>query len=586
MHNYEYPTLSYANDLNRIKIPKFQRSLVWNKKKKQDLIITLHKGFPFGALLVAPMPTNQEELRLLDGQQRLATINDYAENTVEYWCELNKDKAEKVLTKINNLLMSFDKSIELKDLYKYLDSSFDLADWTDQYINLDPEVKKNLRTIIQDTRKEIKGYINLDNLQIPVIKFLGKDSDLPEVFENLNKGGVPLTKYEVFSAAWDSDSIKLPFDDENSDSILTNVKEYYTDLARNGEFEFDDFSEDDLTESRTINLAEFGRALGKFVVERIPSLVGESDKSAMNELGFGLLGIISDTPNKEIASVNQKVSQFQRDMTDNLKRIDRIANELNNKFDKLLRQNISFDDKPKTPKSKFSTGLTTSFKILSYFAALWDLDEKDLQQSLNNIPAYYVFDALNSTWTSHGDQRLQDYYPSVASKNYLNALSEESFRRIFDTWLDENNGMRKTFANDTKALITIHSNLTYFAGRIPRSESYEFEHIVPKARVISVDKKVDHVRLSSLGNGMFLPKSLNAKKQTKTLYEYINADTKDDVIKENPEYNDYIVNSDYPDSSKLSRALSDLQNYKFDLANQIINNRSKNVEQAIIDGLL
>lgn len=350
MHNYEYPTLSYANDLNRIKIPKFQRSLVWNKKKKQDLIITLHKGFPFGALLVAPMQNNQEELRLLDGQQRLATINDYAENTVEYWCELNKDKAEKVLTRINNLLMSFDKSIELKDLYKYLDSSFDLADWTDQYINLDPEIKKNLRTIIQDTRKEIKEYINLDNLQIPVIKFLGKDSDLPEVFENLNKGGVPLTKYEVFSAAWDSDSIKLPFDDENSDLILTNVKEYYTDLAKNGEFEFDDFSEDDLTESRTINLAEFGRALGKFVVERIPSLVGESDKSAMNELGFGLLGIISDTPNKEIASVNQKVSQFQRDMTDNLKRIDRIANELNNKFDKLLRQNISFDDKPKTPK--------------------------------------------------------------------------------------------------------------------------------------------------------------------------------------------------------------------------------------------
>ena len=36
-------------DLERIKLPLFQRKLVWTQKKKEDFIDTLRQGLPFGA---------------------------------------------------------------------------------------------------------------------------------------------------------------------------------------------------------------------------------------------------------------------------------------------------------------------------------------------------------------------------------------------------------------------------------------------------------------------------------------------------------------------------------------------------------
>ncbi|RRK09140.1 DUF262 domain-containing protein, partial [Lactiplantibacillus garii] len=91
MSNYEYLQLSYQRDLKRVKLPKFQRGLVWTKQKRNDLILTLHRDFPFGALLVAPIEGEQSQLRLLDGQQRLSTIKNYEDNKAAYWAQLNPE---------------------------------------------------------------------------------------------------------------------------------------------------------------------------------------------------------------------------------------------------------------------------------------------------------------------------------------------------------------------------------------------------------------------------------------------------------------------------------------------------------------
>lgn len=65
-------------DLERIKLPLFQRKLVWTQKKKEDFIDTLRQGLPFGAVLIYPEDqTNESMLQILDGQQRLSTILEY-----------------------------------------------------------------------------------------------------------------------------------------------------------------------------------------------------------------------------------------------------------------------------------------------------------------------------------------------------------------------------------------------------------------------------------------------------------------------------------------------------------------------------
>ena len=65
---YEVISLNIS-DLDRIKLPQFQRKLVWNKQKKDQFIETLHEGLPFGAILVYPMSNEPDStLLILDGQ--------------------------------------------------------------------------------------------------------------------------------------------------------------------------------------------------------------------------------------------------------------------------------------------------------------------------------------------------------------------------------------------------------------------------------------------------------------------------------------------------------------------------------------
>lgn len=548
MKNYEYLPLSYKNDLSRLKLPKFQRKLVWTDKKKNALISTLHEGFPFGALLVAPLENDQSNYMLLDGQQRLSTIKDYSVNKSTYWEKLNPDSYKQIINEINEIIKTSNtnselskvdidavkpnKSIDYDEFNKLLDPKFDLADWTDNFNHMENKTKKRLRNKVKSTREAIENYIDLDSLQIPVIKFMGKRSDLPQVFENLNKGGVPLSKYDVFNASWSDDLLQLPTDSKFADEILNNVKNYYINMNKNSEFEVDDFSEDDITSSRTINLAEFGRSLGEFVAKRMPSMIylKGSDTKVVNEIGFGLLAISVDISNKKIAEVNKKINTLQTQIKPILTKIDQLSKRINDVFSKILKQNISFGSNKKSKKQLYATGLTTTFKLLSYFASLWYANEEETTKTLLNIPSYYVYDFLTGAWTGHGDQRLYEYYHDIGGKNYLTPINAEKFTNAFEQWLDENNGTRKSFSNEIKALITIHSNFTYLSARIPNGEDFEFEHIIPKARVLNYDTDAKIIHLSSLGNGMFLPKHDNNKKKDKTLYEFGQKDKYSDLI--------------------------------------------------------
>lgn len=582
-NNYEYVDLSYKNDLNRIKLPKFQRSLVWSKKKKLDLLSTLHKDFPFGVLLVAPSKKDDQGLNLLDGQQRLSTINDYANNRVLYWKNLNRSQYNDVFNKLNDIIVGKGSDALDEELFdKLLDVSTDLADWTDDYDNFHKKTKQGLRKIVRDVRKEISEYINLDSLKIPVIKFLGDSSDLPEVYENLNKGGTPLTKYEIFNAAWSNDFIKLP-EFKEADEILEFVKDYYTDILSKGGFEIENFSEDEITNTRKINLAEFGRALGKFVVKRIPSLVSNTDTSAINELGFGILGIATGVSNKNIANVKENADTIRLGLRHILEQTELISNKLNDAFQGILKQHISHSGQVHSKKPFYATQLSTSFKILSYFASFWDLSSDEMNKPLRNIPAYYVYDYLNGNWTAHGDQRLNEYYPGDGQmRNYDNPVEKDAFHSAFLAWIGDNPGIRKTFSRDVQSLITIHSNLTYLSTPLPEKlgEDFEFEHIIPKGKVVANNEKVPNINLSSLGNGMLLPKSTNNKKKDHTIYEYnIDESEKKKLLSS-------IAGANYPSLKDFERIFALLEKKDYEKINTIIRKRAIKVADDIISGLV
>jgi uncharacterized protein with ParB-like and HNH nuclease domain len=83
--NYESWTLKEVADAleNRqkegriIKVPLFQRSIVWKEEQSRMFIDSLKKGFPIGTLLFAKsVQDNQEIFTLIDGLQRSSTIKN------------------------------------------------------------------------------------------------------------------------------------------------------------------------------------------------------------------------------------------------------------------------------------------------------------------------------------------------------------------------------------------------------------------------------------------------------------------------------------------------------------------------------
>lgn len=289
-------------DLERIKLPPFQRKLVWTQKKKEDFIDTLRQGLPFGAVLIYPEDqTNESMLQILDGQQRLSTILEYKKCPLRFWKPLNREEYQSSLDRINDMLPDDLKLSEKKfdALYPWVDSD-DYDDWVDDIDQ--KQTRKEVRQEVKTLRNAIDNFVDLENLKIPAIKFTGSRELIATVFSNLNQGGTPLSKYEIFNAAWVNTTINLLPAGKSplQDKILDNVKRHYNDMIKNAEFELEGFSEDELTQNRIITLSELGIALGMFVQDSLKALIPQGENTVA-EIGFGLLGIAMNVDNRSLS---------------------------------------------------------------------------------------------------------------------------------------------------------------------------------------------------------------------------------------------------------------------------------------------
>ena len=572
----QYDTITLGvSDLDRITLPKFQRGFVWIKSKKTSFIQTLHDGFPFGALLVYPETSDADsKLVLLDGQQRLSTIIQYQHDQIPFWKPLNFEKYQECLNSINDMLDE-EHVLAEEEFDKLLTDKTDVADWADIVAPDDATKRKDLRGKIKELQTEISKFVDLSELGILAIKFTGSRDRIADVFANLNKGGMPLQKYEVFSAAWSNTEIRLlqPGESANGlqDKILEYVKSYYSSMETKAEFELNDFSEDELSKSRVITLSEFAVALGAFVHELLPSLVGDT-LSTQNEIGYGLLGIATGTDNRKLSTLNSKVDLINDELQLILEKASRICVDLNGIFSKLLNQIIA------GKKDTYVPGLTSSFKTLSYFASLWNLEEgsEEYRTTLKNIPSYYVFDFWSRSWTSHGDQRLIDYYPKYGKRNNLQRLTLEQLLDAYAQWASDNTpGIN--FSKEVKALTTIHANQSYLSSVLPHGESFELEHIIAKKLVNAAENERDRkVYAGALGNCMYLPRQDNNKKKEKNLYEVNDEGRYDDLMSKALYFSE-------PDFVTIGNAL---EARDYDAINALVMKRGSLVAESIAQSLL
>ena len=68
------------DDTNEIFIPKYQRKLVWDDKKQSLFIESLLLGLPIPYMFTADVPDNEGRSEIVDGSQRLRTLQYFLQN--------------------------------------------------------------------------------------------------------------------------------------------------------------------------------------------------------------------------------------------------------------------------------------------------------------------------------------------------------------------------------------------------------------------------------------------------------------------------------------------------------------------------
>ncbi len=238
----------------KIQLPDFQRGWVWDDDHIQDLLVSVARSFPVGALMmlatggevqfktrpvegVGDSISQEPEKLILDGQQRLTTLTQALAITTPVKTRTNKGKKidrhyyfdiktamdsphdlESAIVAVDanrQIMENFNRDIvldlssrdkECEQLHFPCDQVMNSNEWDltlhriapDEHISLYHDFKN---TILESFR----------TYKLPVIKLLKETSKKAVclVFEKVNTGGVQLNVFELLTALYAADDYKL-----------------------------------------------------------------------------------------------------------------------------------------------------------------------------------------------------------------------------------------------------------------------------------------------------------------------------------------------------------------------------------------
>lgn len=225
-------TIKKLLTLYKLKIPDFQRNFVWKKGKKEQLLESLFRGFPIGAITLYQ---DDNAYYIIDGLQRINTLSQYLS------CPYSVIPFSKFYTKIEADITVFlnekglaDQSSQLKkqiqQWYGSLKQLYEYEKISMLYRVLNPEHQKKPSpfsdlALVEELLDLLKGAIEIAHDDIALIIYKGDKNDLPDLFKNINTGSVALSQYEILQSVWNDyflDETKLPetFDAFNRELVL------------------------------------------------------------------------------------------------------------------------------------------------------------------------------------------------------------------------------------------------------------------------------------------------------------------------------------------------------------------------------
>lgn len=609
---YEVERMKFSDLEGTVVLPTYQRRLVWNDRQKHDFIENISEGFPFGSILLYRYE-GEKHLSLIDGLQRFSTLREYQQKPSKYFAKyepfakrivsyieaqigseisLSESAKEDLLQKVELILKSC-----LEDSDR---SPFFIRDQVTKEIALYPRDQDSMDALItlqQDLVKTANEYLDLQDLVIPCVVFTGDESQLPEVFANLNQGGTKLSKYQVLAAHWTKHEFELPTT-KNGNDILEKVIDRYMYLEEKRELEISDFDREEMELTRRINLAEFCFALGELIAEKTPvfwsdALNSENDKKEdiFNLIGYLSTAIALGVDNRSIEKLPEKM-----DLLESGEFVDSLIGKVLGEYQILQSEFAKWLTIPGSGEVQYESGPITDFQALSFFAALWHkryvinegtkriseiekFTSKGYEDTRINLISYCVSDVVGQAWRGSGDSKLANYYVrgEEGLSTYALPLTMDLLNTKIIGWYDEIS--RSGSINVEKVsrfLLCLHAaprRMEYTA------EKYDIEHVLAKKLLKKNALYVnDSIPGGVLGNLMYLKRKTNRGKQELDLYSL---EEHEGVVLEGS----YKQRVCYPPKTQIRSAINDLETGKGDSSKALIITRGKEMIGELLKNL-
>lgn len=535
-----------------IKVPLFQRSIVWKPDQQSMFIDSLKNGFPIGTLLFAKsVSNNQEVFTLIDGLQRSNTIKKYIQNPTQFFGDLDID--DDLINKISEILGQSGNQTAIAQkikecLIEFIKDSNDVSDI--QYLDFARKLAEEFPILGELSKLFAVGdavapfiknykenYEAICNSIIPVIIYSGDEKYLPDIFARINNQGTALTKYQIYAASWSIEG-KITV---NHPKIVDSILKKYDKMIEEG-FELQDYDRDDLKKTKQFTIFEYVFGFGKYICDEFPELF-EKDKKIeeINPIGFELINACFGKSNDEIKNLYLRIKEV------NIARFEERLIEVIKWVNSILKPYIAFVGNTRNKSSIFHAKNQIISIISSTFLEKYDV--KNLESSKKtwkerkkvlekNIPAHYVYDIISQEWGDGGVGRI---YTIINNNKYLQSIPKQSWEAMLDNWFttqlsrQEVKNVANAKLSDLLFLNCIYNEI--FSAKDQLSpKKYDVEHIATKEYMKATLKNNDWPGqpISCIANLCYLPEAANRSKKSKNFYQdtkYLDLISLDDVEK-------------------------------------------------------
>lgn len=595
----------FAEIVDLFVLPKYQRRLVWSSEQKKNFIDNIRQGFPFGSILLYKYK-KKDDLSLIDGLQRINALIEYKSEPATYYNDFDQfverifnnikqghDLKELSTDNINDLKPKIE--FILKDcLANHKDDTFfirnKIIDEVSFYPKDDSDCVDDLIVLQKDLINDALNYLDLDNLVIPCIVYTGDESNLPDVFSNLNSGGTKLSKYQVLAAGWNSLVFEIPQFDEGK-LILDSVIKRYKELQNSRDIEIQDFDPDKIRTEREINLSEFCYAIGELIIKNTPCFWNDvlkknnsQKEDTINVVGHISLAISLGVDLRKITDLKNKF-----DLLKNSNFIKSLIVNIIKEYEVIQAEFSKWLLFPGIDKDKYENTAITDYQVLSFFAALWHAHFKidmanakietipnyksEYEKIRQNLIRYCILDVVNRSWMGSGDSRLASYYikgEGSAYNSYNLVVSKESMYSRLMQWYEDTLSKGNLLPEKcSKLLLCVFSS---FKRNELKHDHYDVEHIISKKKLKkdSVYEK-DNIPGGYIGNLMYLGYNTNRSKHEKNLYNYLGEHEAAEVSKK------FLELMIYPKREDLDSAELSLGSENSEKAKKILDDRAKTI---------